>query len=197
LTIIVVMATSLIEHLQDVPDFRRGQGRRYRLDHTLTMIIMAIMSGRFGYREIGSFLRANADALAEHLRLDRRAMPSHVTVRTILRGVDFTALAAAFGAWARQHVPLRTGDLLVIDGKALGSTVEHYNDAYQDFICLVSLYAQRQGAVLALARYHNGHSSELVSVEQLIRALDLHDVTISVDALHCKKNAQRNHRQRQ
>src|SRR5215207_3698519 len=98
------MATTLIEHLQCVPDFRRGQGRRYRLDHTLTMIILAIMSGRYGYREIGSFLRANADALAEHLRRNRRAMPSHVTVRTILRGVDFTALAAAFGAWARQHL---------------------------------------------------------------------------------------------
>jgi hypothetical protein len=92
---------------------------------------------------------------------------------------------------------LQPGDLLSIDGKALGSTVEHYNDAYQDFICLVSAYAQRQGAVVAIARYHNGHTSESVGVEQLIQALDLHDATISVDALHCKKNTQRNHRQRQ
>jgi hypothetical protein len=184
------MAQTLLEHLHTVPDFRRGQGRRYRLDHTLTMIIMAIMSGRYGYREIASFLRANADALAEHLGLDRPAMPSHVTVRTILRGVDFTALAAAFGAWARQHLELHAGDLLAIDGKALGSTVQQYKTQYQDFICLVSVYAQRQAAVLAVARYHNGHSSELLTVEQLISTLGLRGITISVDALHCKKNTQ-------
>ena len=44
--------------------------------------IMAIMSGRYGYREIARFLKANREQLVKALDLKRTQMPSHVTIRT-------------------------------------------------------------------------------------------------------------------
>ncbi len=54
---------TIIEHLATVPDFRRKEGRRYPLWVVLTMIIMAIMSGRYAYREIARFIQANQQDL--------------------------------------------------------------------------------------------------------------------------------------
>ena len=125
--------------------------------------------------------------LQSELKLKRHEMPSHVTVRTVLRQLDFASLMAAFRAWAAQHVRIKPGDLVAGDGKALAATVSNYDNAYQDFVCLVSLFSQRQGAVVSLARYHNGHRSEVPTLRDLIAAVDLHGVTYTVDALHCKK----------
>jgi hypothetical protein len=181
------MKRSLIDSLREVPDFRRSQGQRYPLESALTMIIMAIMSGRYGYREIGMFLKVNRQELIESLALDKPMVPSHVTVRTLLRGIDFQALCQSFCAWARQHVEITADEVFSIDGKALGSTVTQQPTSQQEFICLVSLYSQRQGSVLSLARYNNGHRSEIPTVTELIAALDLTGVTLSLDALHCQK----------
>lgn len=181
------MAQSLQTFLADVPDFRRGQGRRYPLDAVLTMITMGIMSGRYGYRELGRFIRGNAAEFIDIFKLERKDLPSHVTIRTILLNVDFEHLRQAFEAWARQHVTIAPGDVLSIDGKALGSTVTDYDSARQDFICIVSLYSQRQGAVRSLQRYHNGHQSEIPTVRELLAAVGVKGITVTMDALHCKK----------
>ena len=72
-------ALTLLDYLGEVPDFRRKEGRRYPLPTLLVMIIMAIMSGRYGYREIARFLKANREQLVKALDLKRTQMPSHVT----------------------------------------------------------------------------------------------------------------------
>jgi hypothetical protein len=51
---------NLIEHLQQIPDFRRKQGLRYPLLAVLLITIMSIMSGRCRYREIAAFAKANS-----------------------------------------------------------------------------------------------------------------------------------------
>jgi hypothetical protein len=185
------MAHSLIEHLQNVPDFRRGQGKRFSVEQMLMMIIFGIMSGRYGYRELGTFVRSNTAAFQELLGIRQARMPSHVSIRTFLMHIDFAAVAAAFAAWAAAHLVIAPGDLLSIDGKALGSTLRQTYDSAQDFVALVSVYCQRQRSVLALARYHNGQSSEAVTLRELIMGLNCTGALISADALHCQKKHSR------
>lgn len=181
------MSHTLLEYLEEVPDFRRAEGKRYELAPLLLMIIMAMMSRCHGYREIATFLSANATELFEQLQLKRRVMPSHVTIRTVLMHLDVEALIAAFGKWARQHVRLKRGDVVACDGKALASTISNYDNALQDFVCLVSLFSQRQGAVVAVADYHNGRSSEVPTLRQLLETVDYTGITYTMDALHAQK----------
>lgn len=204
---------SLIELLAEVPDFRRPQGQRYPLPALLVIILLAILSGHYGYREIARFLRAHAPTLRAQLGLKRPQMPTHVTIRTVLQHVDFDALQTAFRTWAAAQLPSQEQEpqeqeqeqepqpasagperlWIALDAKAIRSTLSDYTESYQDFVCLVSAFAQHKGLVLASARYQNKQGSELEVtrelIEELVEALDLQGALFTLDALHCKKNA--------
>ena len=181
------MEQTLVAYLRTVPDFRSAHGKRYQLDHLLLMIIFGMMSGCYGYRELGTFVKANRSELVALFGLNGTAVPSYVTFRTILLCIDFDALNRAFSQWATQHLSIAEGDLLSLDGKALASTTQDHSSSKQNFLCILSAFSQRHGAVLSLCRYHNGHTSEIPTLRELIEALGLRGVTFSVDALHCQK----------
>jgi hypothetical protein len=179
---------TLIEHLQKIPDFRRKQGLRYPLIVVLLITIMSIMSGRYRYREIAAFAKANQEELLKFFKLEKRGcLPSHVTFREVLKGIDFNAVLIAFNNWANQYVTVKKKEWLAIDGKVLASTVTDYSSSYQDFVSLVSIFSHKHGQVLCVARSESKKCSEIPTVQELIEALDLTGVVFSLDPLHCQK----------
>jgi hypothetical protein len=180
---------NLIEELNHIGDFRRKQGQRYNLTSMLLMIIMGIMCGRYGYREIYSFAKANEKDLRKNLKIKHKKIPSHVTIREIIMHVDFEALNKAFYQWASTYVKLEKGEWVSIDGKSIKSTLEDYNTSYQNFVNMVSVFTQKRGQVIKTSAFENKKKSEISVVQQLIEVLDLKDVIITLDALHCKKNS--------
>lgn len=177
---------SLLACLQQVPDFRRPQGRRYPLAETLCMVVMSIMSGYCAYREIGRFLRHNQQELLCCLALKGRQLPSHVTIRQLLLHVDFNALAAAFRRWASSQGQ-QVGRRLSIDGKSLRSTVREHDNARQNFVVLVSAFCQQTGLIEEVERFENGRQSEIGSVRDLIGRMEERGLLLTLDALHCQK----------
>jgi hypothetical protein len=97
---------TLLDALTTVSDPRRRQGRRYPLPEFLAMILMAMLSGHHGYRQIERFLRTHEADLRRHVGWSRRAMPSNVTIRAVLIALDYDSLKMAFCSWASQHVDL-------------------------------------------------------------------------------------------
>jgi hypothetical protein len=182
----------LVSHLREIDDFRRKQGQRYPLEAVLLIIIMSVMSGRYGYREIASFANANKRALLKHLKIKKQMIPSHVTIRKVIMNVNFDSLNNAFYKWSKDYVAIEKREWLSIDGKSIRSTVEEYDKSYQDFVSLVSVFTQKQGQVLNSTKYQNKKVSEIKVVQQLLEMLDLKDVVFTFDALHCKKNATNN-----
>jgi hypothetical protein len=181
------MATSLIEYLRGIPDVRSDLGKRYQLDDLLVMIILGMMSGCYGYRELGTFVRANREELVALLGLKRNAVPSYVTFRAVMLDLDFVALNASFTQWACERLEIAPGDLFSIDGKALASTISDEHGPKQTFICFLSVFSQRQHIVQSVTRYTHGHLSEIPALCTLIETLGLRGVTLSVDAMHCQK----------
>ena len=151
------------------------------------MIIMAIMSGHYAYREIARFIETNQDELQKYLRLRRPVNPSHVTIREGLQRLDFKELQKAFARWMSTHAELQAGDWIALDGKCLGSTLTDYDNQYQDFVGMVTAFAVSKGIVIRAHKYNNGHKSEIVAVQDLISALELKDMILTMDALHCQK----------
>lgn len=185
---------NLIENLCQIKDFRRKQGQRFELPQVLLIVIMGIMSGRFGYREIASFAKANQNELASRLKLKKSKIPSHVTIREILINVDFESLNKAFSQWASGYVPIKKQDWLSIDGKSIKSTVDSYSTSYQNFVSMVSVFSQKRGQVIKTASFENKKIGEASVVQEMLEMLDLQDVVFTFDALHCKKNATSNHK---
>lgn len=193
-----VSQMTLIEHFEKIPDFRRKQGLRYPLIAVLLLTIMSIMCGRCRYREIAAFAKANQKELLRFLHLEKRGcLPSHVTVREVMKGVDFYAVMTAFNNWAAQHVSIDKQEWMAIDGKAIASTVTDYSSSYQNFVSLVSVFSHKRGQVLRAARLESNKCSEIPTVQELIEALDLTGAVFSLDSLHCQKNCKSSHRQRQ
>jgi DDE_Tnp_1-associated len=184
---------NLVEHLCQIKDFRRKQGQRFLLSQILLIIILGIMSGRYGYREIASFAKANKKELAHKLKLKKSKIPSHVTIREVIKNIDFNSLNQTFSQWALGYVTIEKDDWLSVDGKSIKSTLENPNSAYQNFVSMVSVFSQKRGQVIKTATFENKKASEVPIVQELLETLDLKDVVFTLDALHCKKNFTSDH----
>ena len=178
---------TLLDSLHTIPDCRRKQGQRYPLVAILLITILSIMCGRCRYREIAVFVKANQTIFLAFFQLNRPRLASHVTFRAILKGVDFDEVNAAFPLWASQDVTITPREWMAVDGKALASTVTEYDSAYQNFVSLVSVFSHTRGQVLRVARCENQKSSEIPAVKALLETCGLHEVILTLDALHCQK----------
>jgi len=188
----------LIALLSLVKDPRRQAGRRFRIDHLLLMCILAVMSGNYGYREIGRFVQTHFLFFIRYFGL-RHGVPSFITLRSILQLVDFESFNLAFNIWAGNYVGIESEqtqeqkeevkkkEVISIDGKAITASVKERNTSYQQFVSLVSAFASKRGVLLGCTPIENHKRSEIPAVQELITLLGLKGVLYSLDALHCQK----------
>lgn len=181
------MSANLIEHLRQVKDFRTTDGRRHPLWLVLLFVIMGTISGYVGYRAWGDFVKRHRYVLIEMFGIQRHGVPSYSTIRRILMGVNFDKLAASFNQWAQNYVILDTSEWCAIDGKSIKGTVYDYKSEYQNFVSVVSVFAGKRGLVMGMDKLENKQASEITTVQNLIRKLELEGVVFSLDALHCQK----------
>lgn len=182
-----MMKTNLIEQLRTVPDFRAARGKRYPLWLILLLVIMATISDCLGYQALEDFARRHHQVLSEQLHLPAKGFPSDSTFRRILMGISFSDLAKVFNDWANQQLPTQEKDWLAVDGKSIKATVTNYDNAYQDFVNVVSLFSSRMGVAIALEQFHNKENSEIAVVQTLLSTLELEGVIFTLDSLHCQK----------
>lgn len=181
------MKINLLEALAQVPDFRAPRGRRYPLQLILLLVIMATISDCLGYRALEDFACRHHEALVERLKLPPMRFPSDSTFRRVMMGIDFTQLAQVFTNWIGDWMPTQEHDWLGVDGKSIKATVTNYDQAYQDFVNVVSVFSSRQGIAIALQQFRNKESSEIAVVQALLTTLQLEGVVFTFDSLHCQK----------
>jgi hypothetical protein len=181
------MGANLIEHLKQVKDFRTTDGRRHPLWLVLLLVIMGTLSGYVGYRAWGDFVKRHRHALIQTFGSYRHGVPSYSTIRRVLMGIDFDTLAQAFHQWAKNSVQVEQSQWYGIDGKSIKGTVCDDRSEYQNFVSIVSVFACQRGLVVGMDKLDNQETSEIVTVQNLIAALDIQGVVLSLDALHCQK----------
>ncbi|WP_366511388.1 transposase family protein [Moorena sp. SIO4A1] len=63
------MEKSLIDYLKEIPDHRSPHGLRHPLWLVLLIIIMGMMSGYWGYRQLGRFVERHRTQLISRLKI--------------------------------------------------------------------------------------------------------------------------------
>ena len=180
---------NLYQILATIQDPRRAQGRRHQLPFVLIIIIMALMSGAQSLYAIEDFAQRHQAFLYKLFSLEdkQRRVPGRKTFERLLAVLPFQQLGDVFLKWAQAYVPIKAGDWIAMDGKAIGGTVTNANNEFQNFSSLVSVFAQKRRQILAQQRFENKQRSEIAVVQELIECLDLEGVVFSFDALHCQK----------
>jgi hypothetical protein len=179
---------ALIEQLKTIPDWRRGRKVQYPLWLMLLMSLLGVMSGYSSLRGLEDFMKRHQQEVGELFGFSKAKLPSYSTLRDMMLHVDVQAVAQIFLIWANQSLPVEAGAVVSIDGKALASTLQECYGSGQDFVSVVSACVQHRDWVVGQLCFHNGQSSEITSVRQLLEQLDLQGVWVTLDALHTQKN---------
>ncbi|NEQ78555.1 MAG: transposase family protein [Okeania sp. SIO2C9] len=101
------MEKSLIDYLKEIPDFRDQRGCRHPLWLVLLIIIMGIISGYWGYRQLGRFTERHRLTLIKLLNIPQARVPSYSTMRRVMVQLDYQKLQTAFNQWSQQYSKIR------------------------------------------------------------------------------------------
>ncbi|MBU3887924.1 transposase family protein [Methylosinus sp. KRF6] len=71
------MQVSLLEILQEIPDHRRREGKRFDLSTVLLYAILAMVAGANSYRQMHEFIRAHRLRLNDAFGLKLPYTPSY------------------------------------------------------------------------------------------------------------------------
>ncbi|MGB8143899.1 MAG: transposase family protein [Chromatiaceae bacterium] len=111
---------SLAACFADLPDPRRGQGRRHPLPTVLAIAAGAILCGMRGYKAISLWAQDLSQQARARFRCRYRdrhyRVPSRTVFREVLIRTDPDALSGALQRWNLQHAD---DEALAIDGKTM------------------------------------------------------------------------------
>lgn len=175
---------NLYEKFKELKDFRRGEGKRHKLEVVLLILTMAVMSGYIGIRATGDFIKRNRKDLLDLLKPKNNKLPSFQTISRVLSMLDFNEFNKVFLEWSKNYTD--EDDWYSMDGKGISSTVKNPHNKLQEYSNLVSVFSNKRKQVLAVEKV-SSKSSEIFAVRDLIRVLDLEGVIFTLDALHCQK----------
>jgi len=175
----------LIEHLQTIRACCTQP--EYPLWVVLLLVVMGTMSGCTGYRPLADFVARHQTELLSLLTLPQPRLPSLSTLRRIMVRVNFESFTQAFNAWAQERFAPAPGEPLATDGKSIKASVRDYDQSYPAFVSVVSAFSVAQGVVVGLETLRNQQTSEIKTVEVLLKTMQLKGFCFSLDALHTQK----------
>ena len=187
----MVPFAGLLAALEQIPDPRRRQGRRYPLAHLLLFSVLAVLAGATSYRGILVFIAVHRERLNAVFGTTLRRAPAVNTLRALFQALDPIAPGAAFRQPARElseAAPTPEARVIALDGKTLKRSFDHLNDRAAAHV--LSAFACEAALILAHQEVR-GAPEEVPAAQALIEALGVHGVLFTADALHGQKKPSR------
>ena len=192
--------TTLMDVLNQVPDYRKRKGRLHRWMTLLSLIAMALASAQRTPQAIARWIHEHRDDLFAVLPLTVSRLPSSATIRRALAWLDVAALEAALTAFhppptpsvAPTPAPAPTRlQGVALDGKAVRGVGRDRHPCH-----LVSLV--QHGDALVLGQVEVAHKrDERSAVPALLKGRDLRGKVVTLDALHTRRPTARQIRTQQ
>lgn len=173
--------TSISVHFARLPEPRLPRRRVHRLVDILTIALCAVLVGADDFVAIAQFGKEKRAWLKTFLELPG-GIPTHDTFGRVFAALDPEAFNTCFLNWVRAVAP-ETAKHIAIDGKTLRGS--HDRLSGQSPLHLVSAWASGAGLVLG-QRAVETKSNEITAIPALLEVLDLHDTTVTIDAMGCQ-----------
>lgn len=177
---------AILEAFEDLPDIRRGQGRRHSVALCLAIFTLAVVAGNQGFLAIGDWIDSYTEQLKQLFNVNR--LPSYSTIRRVLLKIDYEDYSCKLAAFF-QIAPLE-GETIGLDGKVLRGSfmVESTNQDCPPHpaIMLVTAYLVERGLILKTHQVDK-KTNEIKALPELIESLALRGVVFAFDAINTQK----------
>jgi len=177
-----VESNKLLALLSKVPDHRKGQGKRHKLEHILYLSILAGLMGATDYKQISIWIAKHVqkEQIKKLLGVEFIVTPKRSSISEILAKVDSEAVELLFREWIRTHVDTK-GKHLSVDGKVMNGS--RYKD--QRSIEVVSAVLSEIGVVIAHQKIAE-KSNEIPALQAMIAELG-DEFIFTFDAMNTQK----------
>jgi predicted transposase YbfD/YdcC len=176
---------SLMCCLKEVDDPRKpSNGTLHDFVEMLVIAMAAALSDCDTIEDIADWGRTKEPWLRKFLVL-KNGIPSEETFLRVFRALDPKQFEAAFRRWVVGVVGALRGGVAV-DGK----TVRGSGSGGETAIHMVSAFATELGIVLGQEKVAS-KSNEITAIPELLKALYLNGLLVSIDAMGCQKSIAR------
>jgi len=173
--------TVLLRCFADLPD-PRAHNVIHKLHDMLVLAVCAVICGADGWVEVELFAKGKQAWFQSFLDLPGD-IPSHDTFNRLFARLQPDTFERCFVAWTRTLAG--SGKLIAIDGKSIRRSFEHAWDK-SGMAHLVSAFVADNHLVFAQVAVKD-KSNEITAIPQLLRLLDLHGTTVTIDAIGCQR----------
>jgi hypothetical protein len=177
-------SNKLLEILSQIPDYRKGQGKRHKLEHILYLSILAGLMGATDYKQISIWIdkHIQKEQVKKLLGVEFILTPKKSAVSSILAKIDSEAVELKFREWIRNYVDT-AGKHLSVDGKVMNGS--RYKDKRS--IEVVGAVLSEIGVVIAHQRIAE-KSNEIPALQAMIGELG-DEFIFTFDAMNTQKNS--------
>ena len=184
---------AIVEAFRELPDLRRGAGRRHDQALCLSLFTLAVSAGCRGFLSISDWLDSYREELLDLFAPAKKRLPSYSTIRRVLLNLDYEAYSLCLAKFFEIE-PL-TGETIALDGKVLrGSLLDTPTSTTESHraIQLVTVYVVERGLILPIQPVDK-KSNEITALPPALKALAHRGVVFAFDALNTQKNLSANY----
>lgn len=164
-----------------IPDFRRSHRQLHDLESILLIGIVSVISGAETWNEMEDYAHSKEDFLRTFLDLPN-GIPSHDTFNRVFSNIDPVLFEKCFTEWVSGLAQLRPREVVSIDGKTIRGAKA---SGKKSPVHMVSAWASDNQMVLGQVKVSE-KSNEITAIPQLLKALDLEDSIVTIDAMGCQ-----------
>ena len=172
---------SVYDRLCRLTDLRGVNGKRYRLETVLMIVIMAKLCGEDKPLGMAEWAKHRQAEFVQLLRLSRPSMPSHHTYRRILA---YKVYAEEVERLVREYnQPGKHGEVYALDGKAVRG-MRKKDEAGNEY--LLSIYDVEQGKVMSQVEVGR-KENEITKAPKALKMVEISQKVVTGDALHTQR----------
>ena len=172
---------SVYEGLSKLTDIRKAQGKLYRLETVLMIVVLAKLCGEDRPMGIAEWAKHRQAELVKLLCLSGARMPSHHTYRRILAyQVYLEEVERLVGEY---NQPGEHGDVYALDGKAVRGMRKKDEEGNE---YLLSVYDVAQAKVMSQVEVGR-KENEITKAPKALKLVEISQKVVTGDALHTQR----------
>lgn len=178
-----MVPSRIVDAFSSVRDPRVERTRLHGLVDVLVIALLAVINGSTAWADMELFAHGRLPWLRTFLSL-KNGVPSEDTFRRVFEAIDPKEFGGAMATIIEDLVTDLRGKVVAIDGKTMRGSFDKRRG--KSALHVVSAWVTDLGLSLGQISVDD-KSNEITAIPELLKTIDVHGATITIDAMGCQK----------